>query len=208
MSGVALGTFGTAVYSLYATKNITTGEGGMIVTNDQEVARFCSSMRHQAYSAEPYVHDAIGHNFRMTEIEAASGLVQLRKLDALTDQRRKNASYYDGNVAPFYHRPRVAPANRHVYHQYTLRVPHGGSHERDELRAELERGGVGTGVYYPRPLHLQPPYLELGNPPCPVAEQAAADMFSIPVHPAVEEDDLSIVAATLNQIASVAVAGF
>ncbi len=66
---------------------------------------------------------------------------------------------------------------------------------------------MATGVYYPRPLHLQPPYLELGNPPCPVAEQAAADMFSIPVHPAVEEDDLSIVAATLNQIASVAVAG-
>ncbi len=206
ISGVPLGGFGTAVYSLYATKNITTGEGGMIVTNDEEVAHFCSSLRHQAYSAEPYVHDAIGHNFRMTEMEAAIGLVQLRKLDALTEKRRMNAAYYDRNVAPFYLRPWVAAANRHVYHQYTLRMAHGGSHARDELRAELERSGVATGVYYPRPLHLQPPYLELGNPPCPVAEQAAADMFSIPVHPAVDEEGLRIVAAALNQVAAVAVA--
>jgi dTDP-4-amino-4,6-dideoxygalactose transaminase len=202
ISGEPLGTFGTAVYSLYATKNITTGEGGMIATNDPEVVRFCSSMRHQAYSDEPYVHDAIGHNFRMTEMEAAIGLVQLRKLDTFTEQRRMNAAYYDRYIAPFYERPRVAPANRHVYHQYTLRIPSGDGPSRDEVRAMLEHKGVATGVYYPRPLHLQPPYLELANPPCPNAERAAADMFSIPVHPAVSEDDLSRVAVELNRIAS------
>jgi dTDP-4-amino-4,6-dideoxygalactose transaminase len=138
----------------------------------------------------------------MTEMEAAIGLVQLRKLDAFTEQRRMNAAYYDRYIAPFYERPRVAPANRHVYHQYTLRIPSADGPSRDEVRAMLERKGVATGVYYPRPLHLQPPYLELANRPCPNAERAAADMFSIPVHPAVSEDDLSRVAVELNRIAS------
>jgi dTDP-4-amino-4,6-dideoxygalactose transaminase len=204
ISGEPMGVFGTAVYSLYATKNITTGEGGMIVTDDPEVARFCASLRHQAYSVEPYVHDAIGHNFRMTEMEAAIGLVQLRKLEAVTEQRRANAAYYERHVAPHYQRPRVAPASRHVYHQYTLRVPDGGRMVRDEVRAKLEGSGIATGVYYPLPLHLQPPYLKLANPPCPAAERAAADMFSIPVHPAVGEVDRSRVAAELNRIAPIA----
>ena len=206
ISGQPLGVFGTAVYSLYATKNITTGEGGMIVTSDSKVAQVCASLRHQAYSSEPYVHDAVGHNFRMTEMQAAIGLVQLGKLETVSERRRENAAYYGDHIADHFRRPRVAPTSRHVYHQYTLRVPDGRRETRDEVRAELERRGVATGVYYPLPLHLQPPYRKLANPPCRAAEQAVADMFSIPVHPAVSETDRGLIAAELNRIAAATLA--
>ena len=197
-----LGSLGTAVYSLYATKNITTGEGGMVITNDEAVAHACASLRHQAYSTRPYVHDAVGYNFRMTEMEAAIGLVQLRKLPAITARRRELAAAYDQTVSAAYVRPRTMRGHHHVYHQYTLRVPEGSPLSRDEVRAELERNGIGTGVYYPLPIHHQPPYREAdGAVSCPEAERAALDMFSIPVHPAVGDGDRAAVAEQLNRIA-------
>lgn len=193
-----LGVFGTAVYSFYATKNITTGEGGMMITNDPKVARIAASLRHQAYSDQPYVHGAIGYNFRMTEMQAAIGIVQLRKLQAITERRRQIAAFYDRNVSRWYIRPHVAPGRGHVYHQYVLRVPSGWS--RDEVRLKLERGGVATGVHYPLPLHQQPPYRALRNAPCPEAEQAAVEIFSVPVHPGLSDDDCTAVAGQLNRI--------
>jgi perosamine synthetase len=202
VAGRPLGSFGTAVYSLYATKNITTGEGGMILTNDPDVARKCASWRHQAYSSQPYIHDAIGYNFRMTEIEAAIGLVQLNKLAGITSRRRDIAAYYGDTVDKDFRRPRVRAGHFHVYHQYVLRVPGDWRLTRDDVRAELERGGVMTGVHYPLPVHLQPPYRGLHNPECPEAERAAQDMFSIPVHPGLSREDVEMVAAQLNQVAS------
>src|SRR4029077_6540639 len=110
ITGSPLGTFGTAVYSLYATKNITTGEGGMIITNDPLIAQTCASLRHQAYSSKPYVHEAIGYNYRMTEMQAAIGLVQLGRLDQITERRRSTANYYDDHITTErFRRPRVAP---------------------------------------------------------------------------------------------------
>jgi dTDP-4-amino-4,6-dideoxygalactose transaminase len=200
VDGRPLGAFGTAVYSFYATKNITTGEGGMVIANDARIAETCARLRHQAYADQPYVHDGIGYNFRMTEIQAAIGLVQLGRLNEITERRRRLAAYYDSNVSKWYGRPRVAPDSEHVYHQYTLRVPAGWS--RDEVRVQLQQRGVGTGVYYPLPVHLQPPYLSPRNLPCPVAETAARDMVSVPVHPAVSEHDRVEVAAALNGIAA------
>ncbi len=196
VDGRPLGAFGTAVYSFYATKNITTGEGGMVIANDARVAQTCARLRHQAYADQPYVHDGIGYNFRMTEIQAAIGLVQVGRLAEITERRRQVAAYYDSNVSKWYRRPRVAPGHGHVYHQYTLRVPAGWS--RDEVRVQLQQRGVGTGVYYPLPVHLQPPYLSPRNAPCPVAETAARDMVSVPVHPALSENDRLEVAAALN----------
>lgn len=195
-----LGVFGTAVYSLYATKNITTGEGGMVITNDAGVAQTCASLRHQAYSGQPYVHDAAGYNFRMTEMEAAIGLVQLGKLAQITARRRGIASFYDRAVGNHLTRPRVRPGHVHVYHQYTLRVPAGSPWTRDQVRADLERGGVTTGVYYPLPIHQQPPYRGLHNPPCREAERAAADMFSVPVHPGLSRNECEVVAEQLRRI--------
>ena len=202
LGGRPLGTFGTAVYSLYATKNITTGEGGMVLTNDPEVARVCASLRHQAYGAQPYVHDAVGYNFRMTEMEAAIGLVQLRKLARITARRREIAAYYDRTVDRRLLRPRVLDGSVHVYHQFTLRVPAGSPWTRDEVRAELERRGVMTGVHYPVPIHLQPPYRGLRHAACPESERAASEMFSIPVHPGLSSKDVETVAARLNEVAS------
>ncbi len=200
VDGRPLGAFGTAVYSFYATKNITTGEGGMVIANDARIAETCARLRHQAYADQPYVHDGIGYNFRMTEIQAAIGLVQVGRLAEITERRRQLAAYYDSHVSKWYGRPRVAPGRGHVYHQYTLRVPAGWS--RDEVRVQLHQRGVGTGVYYPLPLHLQPPYLRPRNAPCPVAEMAARDMVSVPVHPGVSERDRVEVAAALNGIAA------
>ncbi len=200
VDGRPLGTFGTAVYSFYATKNITTGEGGMVITNDARVAESCASLRHQAYTGQPYVHDAAGYNFRMTEIQAAIGMVQLGKLAAITERRRENAAFYDRSVSKWYSQPRVAPGNGHVYHQYTLRVPGGWS--RDYVRQQLHESGVGTGVYYPVPVHLQPPYSSPQNSPCPVAEMAARDMVSVPVHPGLTSDDRVAVASALNRLAA------
>ena len=201
ISGAPLGTFGTAAYSLYATKNITTGEGGMVITNDPAVAQKIASLRHQAYSSRAYVHEAVGYNYRMTEMQAAIGLVQLGRLAEITDRRRANAAYYDAHITSTrFVRPRVAPDSGHVYHQYTLRVAAGSDAERDGVREALQEAGVGTGVYYPVPVHRQPAYEGHSNPPCPKAEAAAEDIFSIPVHPLVSEEDRELVARAVNAI--------
>lgn len=199
IAGRPLGTFGTAAYSFYATKNITTGEGGMIVTNDPDVARMCASLRHQAYSTAPYLHDAIGYNFRMTEMQAAIGSVQLQKLSQITRQRQETASYYDTAIRrDDLSRPTILPGHEHVYHQYTVRVKGGRSLSRDAMRQKLEAQGIGTGVYYPVPVHRQPAYGDTGQWHCPQAEQASEEMFSIPVHPGVLAADRERIAAVLN----------
>jgi perosamine synthetase len=199
--GEALGAFGTAAYSLYATKNITTGEGGMVITNDPKVAATIASLRHQAYSDKPYVHEAIGYNYRMTEMQAAIGLVQLGRLEQITERRRSNAAYYDGQITSGrFTRPRVALGHGHVYHQYTLQVRPGGDMSRDEIRSRLEEAGVGTGVYYPVPVHQQPAYRRHENPSCPLAEAAAREILSIPVHPAVSETERVAVATAVNDL--------
>src|SRR5207247_6688827 len=128
-------------------------------------------------------HHAVGCNFGRTEMVAAIGLVQLRKLARITARRREIAAYYDRTVDRRLLRPRVLDGSVHVYHQFTLRVPAGSPWTRDEVRTELERRGVMTGVHYPVPIHLQPPYRGLRHAACPESERAASEMFSVPVHP-------------------------
>jgi perosamine synthetase len=198
--GRPLGSYGTAVYSFYATKNLTTGEGGMVTTNDPDVASFCGALRHQAYTDAPYVHDRVGYNLRMTELQAAIGLAQLGRLEAITERRRRTAACYD-EAAPCdgLARPVTHPGASHVYHQYTLRVPSadGDGRERDHLRDALARAGVATGVYYPVPVHRQPAYRRWAGAHCPNAERAAADMLSIPVHHALSDAEVETVARAL-----------
>jgi perosamine synthetase len=201
VQGKPLGAFGTAVYSFYATKNLTTGEGGMVISNDSAVAETCKRLRHQAYSDQPYVHDTVGYNFRMTEMQAAIGQVQLGKLAQITERRRSTASWYDESIRnPHLRRPRTSPLNTHVYHQYTLRVTDHGWRSRDEVRRRLEAAGVASAVYYPLPVHLQPPYRMLDHASCPEAERAATDMFSIPVYPALADQERERVADALNSL--------
>jgi perosamine synthetase len=205
VGGRPLGAYGTAVYSLYATKNITTGEGGMVTTDDVAVADRCARLRHQAYTDQPYVHDATGFNFRMTELAAAIGLVQLGKLDTITDRRRQVAAYYDETIrAEGLFRPRTLEDAEHVYHQYTLRTRDGG---RDPLRAALHEMGVTTGVYYPVPVHWQPTYRAMGDISRPAAERAALDMLSIPVHHALTDAEVEHVAGAVAGAAGAVLVG-
>ena len=196
--GRPLGSHGTAVYSFYATKNLTTGEGGMVTSNDPQVADLCAALRHQAYAGPGYVHDRVGYNFRMTEMQAAIGLVQLGRLSAITERRRRIASYYDEAIGgDRFTRPATVPDACHVYHQYTLRltaVDGGAREERDRIRASLAQAGVGTGVYYPVPVHRQPAYERYATSRCPNAERASDDMFSIPVHHTLSDAEVETVA--------------
>lgn len=197
--GLGLARFGTAAFSLHASENLTTREGGMIVTNSDRVAATCRRLRHRAYGDQPHLHEGIRHKVRMTELQAAIGIARLGRLDAITRSRRRLAAWYDAELDPErYLRPRVLPEAGHAYHQYTIRFP-GGPAARDRARAALAAAGIASGVYYPVPLHRQPPYRTLPAR-CPKAERAAQDMLSIPVHPGVTPADAGRVVEVLNRL--------
>lgn len=197
--GQPLGFYGTACYSFYATKNITTGEGGMVLTNDEDVATRVRSLRHQGYHpGATYLHDEVGFNYRITEIQAAIGVVQVGRMSGVTESRRATARYYDSRLPiDRFPRPRVLPPASHAYHQYVIRLA--SLAQREALRLHLERAGIGSGVHYPVPVHRQPAYSDYADVKLPRAEVAANDMLSLPVHPAVAEDDRRrVVEALLN----------
>lgn len=185
-----VGTFGTlAAFSFYPTKNMTTGEGGMIVTDDPQVAHKARLLRNQGMQRQ-YVNEVAGFNLRMTEIQAAIGRVQLRRLPAWTKQRQDNAKFLSDALTGVT-RPYVNPAAQHVYHQYTVRT-----RERDNLLHRLEEAGVGYGVYYPVPVHELPAFskeLDL-----PETRRATAEVVSLPVGPHVTLTDLEHIVATVN----------
>jgi perosamine synthetase len=183
-----------ACFSFYPTKNMTTGEGGMLTTDDAELDAACRLLRDHGQSKQ-YTHTHLGHNFRMTDVAAAMGIEQLKKLDAANEARRANAAIYDGALAGIVGTPREAPWARHVYHQYTLRVPK----NRDKLAEFLSKNGVGTRVYYPMPLSAQPIFSGARSGKNPEAARAASEVLSIPVHPAVGRADAERIAALVGQ---------
>ena len=193
--GRPAGSFGTGTFSLYPTKNITSAEGGMITTNDEEIAERCRVIRQHGMRRR-YYHDELGFNFRMTDVHAAIGLVQLGKLDRFNAARRANAAYLTEHLEGVV-TPTEPEGYRHVFHQYTIRVPGG---RRDELTTHLRENGVGCGIYYPVPIHQQTYYVEeLGyDDHLPAAEQAAEEVTSLPVHPALTEADLEKIVETVN----------
>jgi perosamine synthetase len=201
--GAKTGSTGTACFSFYATKNITTGEGGMIVTDDDAVAGRARVLRNQG-EGERYRTDLLSGNHRMTEVAAALGLAQLPKLDAWNERRRANAAWLSGHLEGVT-APAERPGARHVYHQYTVRA--GAAPEdrhqpvpRDALRARLRERGIEAAVYYERCVHQQPLYQARGiGGRFPVAERAAAEVLSLPVHPALSQDDLARIAAAVNE---------
>src|SRR5262249_48357455 len=161
--------FGTGCFSFYATKNVTTGEGGMVTTNDPQIAERLRLLRSHGQK-ERYVHVAIGYNQRMTDFQGAIGVVQLEKLERFNEQRIANAAYLSRELAGVVQTPVTRPGHRHVYHQYTIRVPK----DRDAFAQALNQRGVGTGIHYPLPIHQQPYYRDRGfHQSLPVAETAA-----------------------------------
>lgn len=190
IEGKPVGGFGTGCFSFYATKNITTGEGGMVTTNDPAIAERIRLLRSHGQRTR-YDHVALGYNFRMTDIQGALGVAQLEKLESYTQQRITNAAYLTTELQSFVRTPVTRPGHRHVYHQYTIRVPG----DRDAWAATLRERGVGTGIHYPCSIHQQPFYHARGFAvSLPIAETAAQRVLSLPVHPALSGDDLAIVA--------------
>jgi len=176
-----------ACFSFYPTKNITTGEGGMITTDDEDIAHLARMIRSHGESAR-YEHVLLGYNFRMTDIAAAIGIVQLKKLEKFNNRRIKNAEYLTENleVLDYIKTPYVMDDAKHVFHQYTVRVKN-----REKWMEYLRGEGIGFGVYYPRPIYRQPLYKDLGfGASCPEAEKASREVLSLPVHPNLTMDDL------------------
>jgi dTDP-4-amino-4,6-dideoxygalactose transaminase len=199
LGGRRAGAFGTGCFSLYATKNLQTGEGGMITTSDASIADRARVYRSQGERTR-YVTEELGYNYRMTEVAAALGLAQMSKIDAHTDQRRKSAARLTQLLAPLEDQgklvlPRTMPGRTHVWHQYTVRVTAGRA-ARDALQATMRERGIETAVFYPTPIHRQPLYRRLGygDLKLPVAERLADEVLSLPVHPSLSDDDLEQIA--------------
>lgn len=194
--GKRAGSFGTGTFSLYPTKNVTAAEGGMITTDDDQIAKNCRAIRQHGMRRR-YYHDELGFNFRMTDVHAAIGLAQLEKLEQFNTMRTANARFLSQNLEGVV-TPVVPDGYKHVFHQYTIRVLDG---RRDELAAHLKENGVGYGIYYPVPIHRQTYYVsELGyDDDLPEAERAAEEVLSLPVHPALEREDLERIVRTVNE---------
>lgn len=185
--GKKAGSFGTGTFSFYPTKNMTTGEGGMLTTGNREVAEKARLIRAHG-SKVRYLHEILGYNLRMTDIAAAIGIVQLGKLDNFNSRRRKNAEFLSGKLAGLagVRTPTVKEGCTHVFHQYTISVK-----ERDRLAEFLGNEGIGSGVHYPKTIPGQPLYENLGyTDMVPKAEKAAKEVLSLPVHPGLSENDL------------------
>lgn len=190
--GKKVGSFGSfGAFSFYPTKNMTTGEGGMITTSDGELAEKARWFRNQGMS-ERYVHRIIGLNERMTEIEAAIGLVQLAKLPDWTKRRREIAGIYRERLDPALGLPTERPDAVHVYHQFTLAPPN-----RSPVIEALEAAGIGHDIYYPRGTHEQEPYRQSDHY-LPVTEEMSRRVVSIPVRHDLTDSEIHTVVETLN----------
>ncbi|MEW5936791.1 MAG: DegT/DnrJ/EryC1/StrS family aminotransferase [Candidatus Thermoplasmatota archaeon] len=193
--GRKVGSIGAcAAFSFYPTKNMTTGEGGMITTNSDELAYRCRLLRDHGQEPQ-YNHVILGHNFRMTEIAAAIGLVQLKKLNSMNAARRRNAALYNELLDGVVQTPAEARWARHVYHQYTIRVMKG----RDALQAWLAHHQIATKVYYPRPLSKQPILREFRAGRNMETISTVRQILSIPVHPGLTTEDVEYVAKRIKE---------
>jgi dTDP-4-amino-4,6-dideoxygalactose transaminase len=189
------GSFGYAAFSMHGTANMTTGEGGFVTTNDDRLADWIRLYRNQGMR-ERYHHEILGYNFRMTDIAAAIGLVQLDKLERNTARRQTIARRYEEALADLPIRLPAWPDGRtHVYAQYTIGV---GS-SRDQIVAEMEEAGVVCGIYYPVPCHRQPYVLELAiEADLPNTDAAAAGSMSLPIYPGLAATEQELVIGALR----------
>ena len=188
--GRRAGGFGHGAFSLYATKNLTTGEGGFVTTNDDALADRIRLYRNQGMRTR-YQFEMLGYNYRMTDLNAAIGLVQLRKLDRNTARRQAIAAAYDAGFADLpVQIPAVPDGRTHVYHQYTLAV----GPARDAIIAQVKEGGVGADIYYPIPVHRQAYIQERGlHADLPVTDRAANETIALPMYVGLTAEDQATV---------------
>jgi perosamine synthetase len=190
-------------FSFYATKNMTTGEGGMIATNNHELQRKIRLLINHGDTGK-YHHVILGYNYRMSEASAAVGLVQLKKLDKLNERRRKNACTLTAKIKKIsgLTPPYVRDDVWHVFYQYVLRVERGYPLQRNKLVEHLEENGVEAAVHYPAPIYRQPIYKEKGysKTSCPIAEDVSKRVLSLPIHPSITEEDIEYMADVLKKV--------
>lgn len=199
--GRKVGSFGDCgVFSFYPTKNMTTGEGGMITTDDRDIAENIRMLREHG-SKKKYQHEILGYNYRMTDMAAAIGVVQLKKLDDFNSKRRENARRLDETIAQLdgLIDPHVSSNVRHVFHQYTVRITKKWDTSRDKMASSLTNKGIGTGIYYPIPIHKQP-YYEKANEVLKVSEEASKEVLSLPVHPGLSPEEMDYICNALLEL--------
>jgi len=201
--GRDVGSFDDVVcYSFYPTKNMTTGEGGMITTNDPALYEKCRLLRSHGQT-QKYYHIALGLNYRMTEMAAAIGLEQLKKLDQFVRARRRNAeilttglSEISGVIPPF-----IPKDVEHSFHQYCILLDlEQFTCTRDQFVQALRQEGVEAAVHYPRPLHRQPVFAD-SKITLPVSEDLSKKILSLPVHPFLSGEDLTAIVQAVKRVA-------
>ncbi len=205
-NGKKVGAFGDiGCFSFYPTKGITTLEGGMIVTNDEKLSNKLRLLRNIGQEST-YKHTELGYNYRMNEVEATIGILQLKNLNKWTKQRIKNAKFLtknlqeiEGIIPPFNH-PKVL----HTFNTYTIRVTKEFRISRDDVVKQLINQGIEAKVYYSTPIHKQPVYEKLGygGEYLPETENASKEVLSLPVHPNLSESDLNKIVASIKHLSS------
>lgn len=205
-NGQRAGSFGIGCFSLYATKNLTTGEGGIVTTNDDDLADRLRVLRNQGMRAR-YQYEVVGHNWRMTELQAAVGVSQLPVLADRTARRAANAAYLNEHLADITGLvlPSEPQGRRHAWHQYTVRITDDAPVSREEFADELAANGVGSGIYYPKTAFDYDCYRahdRVIETSVPVAEQAARSVLSLPVHPFLTEQELETVVSAVRSAIS------
>ena len=190
-----VGSFGDVeCFSFYPTKNMTTGEGGMITTNNEELAEKAYSIRNHGRQKTKwgYEHGRLGYNYRMTDVAAAIGIEQLKKIGRFTEKRRENAKYFDQNLVEV-ETPYVLNNAEHVYHQYTVKYK-----DREQLIQNLRKNEIGYGIYYPKPLHLYEHLKVFEHNDLKNSEKLVNEVLSLPVHPSLEKQDLEKIVEVVN----------
>lgn len=197
--GSVLGSF-----SFYATKNVSTGEGGAITTDDDGLADRLRMLRNQGMAAR-YDYRMVGFNYRMTDLQAALGIPQMEGLDEINSVRRSNAAFLNAGLGevPGIATPVVAEGFTHVYHQYTVRITADAAVTRDQAVERLSEAGIGSGVYYPRAVYdydVFRAHPDVVIDPCPVAERVAGEVLSLPVHPHLSKAELEQIVETVSRV--------
>ncbi len=196
--GKSVGSFGTGCFSLYATKNIMAGEGGMITTSNETITTRCRMIRNHGMQRR-YYHDMLGYNFRTSDLHAAIGLAQIECLQDFTKARKANAAFLSSHLSSVV-TPQVRPGYEHVWHQYTIRVD--GERDRDAAVKLLNNAGIGTGIFYPVPAYKQAHLAAMGygDLHLPVTERCVREVISLPVHPQLSQADLETIVTWVNKI--------
>lgn len=202
--GRRAGSYGLGSFSFYATKNLTTGEGGMITTNDATLADKLRVLRNQGMRAR-YQYEVAGNNYRLTDLQAALVLPQLDRYDGIVEQRQRNAEKLNAGLKGIQglHLPQQLKGRRHVWHQYTVRLDNTAKLARDSFVEALGEAGIGCGIYYPKVVFDYDAYRT--NPlvktsEVSVATRVAAESVSLPVHVHLSDDDIETIIATVRQL--------